>query len=171
VTEQPGSDADAWQRIDSYGQFWKPFDETFRFHPGKDPSTWPAIAEPAGSVTMDLASVFARDGSDFDAGVAEVTEQILAAFIGVFGADEALVALRWQHASYWFWPHRQAGSTEPWVVPALPNGDYVAVVTPDLTQGTFGHPWEQTLCVFGHRLVAALLPRLEPLLEVKRLHH
>lgn len=34
--------------------------------------------------------------------------------------------------------------------------------------GTFGHPWEQTLCVFGEPLVSALAPLLTSWLPIKR---
>jgi hypothetical protein len=29
-------------------------------------------------------------------------------------------------------------------------------MTPDFAEGTFGHPWEQSLCVVGERLVETL---------------
>jgi hypothetical protein len=48
-----------------------------------------------------------------------------------------------------------------------PDGDYYAFALPDFSERIFGHPWEQTLCVFGPRLVNTLgatlsswLPRL-----------
>jgi hypothetical protein len=85
----------------------------------------------------------------------------------VFPDDERLVALDWQHPAYWFWPHRQP-SQEPWRIPPFPNGDYFVHCTEDMTQGTFGHPWEQSLCVFGEGLTAALVPRLTDWLPVKR---
>jgi hypothetical protein len=65
--------------------------------------------------------------------------------------DEPVLALDWQHASYEFYPHRFAEPRDPtgWRVPALPAGDYYLFVTPDHRLGSLGHPWEQTLCVFG----------------------
>lgn len=38
----------------------------------------------------------------------------------------------------------------------FPNGDYYTFARPDFSEGTFGHPWERTLCVFGPRLVETL---------------
>jgi Protein of unknown function (DUF2716) len=52
--------------------------------------------------------------------------------------------------------------------PPFPNGDYYIFLTEDLTQGTFGHPWEQTFCVFGRDLVGALGRQLAEWLPVKR---
>ncbi|WP_375791708.1 DUF2716 domain-containing protein [Actinoplanes campanulatus] len=63
----PGWDNAAWQQIRNYEQFWTPFDDRFHFRPGTDSATWPAIKEPAGSVTFDLSSVFERAGG-FSAG-------------------------------------------------------------------------------------------------------
>ncbi|GAA3345047.1 hypothetical protein GCM10020358_50660 [Amorphoplanes nipponensis] len=163
----PGWDNDAWQQIRNYEQFWTPFDDRFHFRPGMDPSKWPAIKEPAGSVTFDLSSVFERAGS-FSADEDALNEQVLSAMTAVFSADLPLVALDWQHTSYWFWPHRQAVEGQSWRVSAFPNGDYHAFITQDLEQGTFGHPWEQTICVFGRDLTEVLVPEFALWLPVKR---
>ncbi len=40
--------------------------------------------------------------------------------------------------------------------------------TPSVTEGTFGHPWEQTLCVFGERLVNSLGRTLATWLPIVR---
>lgn len=53
-------------------------------------------------------------------------------------------------------------------MPVYPIGDYYAFLTEDFSEGTFGHPWEQTLCVIGHRLGATLGWSLETWLPVKR---
>ena len=37
-----------------------------------------------------------------------------------------------------------------------PDGDYYCFVDRELRFGTLGHPWEQTLCVFGDQLLAGL---------------
>ncbi|MEU5671031.1 DUF2716 domain-containing protein [Micromonospora sp. NPDC047753] len=42
----------------------------------------------------------------------------------------------------------------------LSRRDYYAFLTEDMTEGTFGHPWEQTLCVFGSHLMPKLVPLL-----------
>ncbi|SFR20309.1 Protein of unknown function [Lentzea waywayandensis] len=64
--------------------------------------------------------------------------------------------------------HRVDGPGQPrWLQSAIPDGDY-AINTPyDLRFGTFGHPWEDSLCAWGEDLLAevsdeldALMPRL-----------
>ncbi|WP_285560086.1 DUF2716 domain-containing protein [Actinoplanes regularis] len=163
----PGWDNAAWQQIRDYKQFWTPFDARFHFRAGMDPGTWPAIKEPAGSVTFDLSPAFERAGG-FSADEDAFNEQVLSAMNAVFPADVPLVALDWQHPSYWFWPHRQAVESEPWRIPPFPNGDYYVFITQDLEQGTFGHPWERTFCVFGSDLTEVLVPELAAWLPVKR---
>ncbi|MFI1993410.1 DUF2716 domain-containing protein [Actinoplanes sp. NPDC020271] len=162
----PKWDNDAWQQIRDDEQFWTPFDDRFHFRAGMDPATWPAIKEPAGSVTFDLSAVFQRAGG-FSADGDALNEQVLSAMTAVFSADLPLVALDWQHTSYWFWPHRQAVEGQSWRVPAFPDGDYHAFITQDLEQGTFGHPWEQTICVFGRDLTEVLVPEFALCLPVK----
>jgi hypothetical protein len=163
----PGWDNEAWQQIRDYEQFWAPFAARLHFRTGLTPDTWPAIAEPAGSVTFDLSPVFER-ADDFTAGEDALQEQALSAMVAVFSDDIPLVALDWQHQSYWFWPHRQLVEGEPWRITPFPNGDYHAFITQDLAQGTFGHPWEQTVCVFGSDLTDVLVPALAAWLPVKR---
>lgn len=163
-----GWDNEAWEQIPDYERYWSPFDERFHFRPGMDPKTWPAIDEPPGSVTLDLSPIFARDNRGFVADEAAVNDLVLDAFTKTFPSNSRLVALDWQHPAYWFWAHRQTTLDEPWRVPPFPNGDYFILVTEDLSQGTFGHPWEQTLCVFGPDLVGALVPRLSDSLPIKR---
>lgn len=38
----------------------------------------------------------------------------------------------------------------------FPDGDYFVHMTADLWWGTFGHPWQQTLTIWGDELVADL---------------
>jgi len=77
----------------------------------------------------------------------------LAAFRSVTSPGQRLHFLDWQHACYWFEPHAaEADST----VPVLPDGDYYIFLSTDLTFGTFGHPWQQSLTVFGSALLEGI---------------
>lgn len=165
-----GWDNEAWEQIADYVRFWTPFDDRFRFRPSMDPATWPAIAEPPGSVTFDLSPIFARDVRGFGADKAALERLVLEALLETFADGTRLVALDWHHLSYWFWPHRQDRLGEPWSIEPFPDGDYHILLTEDLGQGTFGHPWEQTFCVFGTELAPRLVPRLSDWLPVKRTH-
>jgi hypothetical protein len=153
-----------WEEIplDRYDDYWGPFAQRFGFAPAH------GIDEPAPSVTIDLAPIFDAGQARFNAGERAVNALAVLAMTGAFPPDQRLLVLDWQHPCRWFWPHRQVLQPEPlwWLV--FPNGDYHAVVTADLSTGTFGHPWEQTLCVFGRPLLDTLVPMLTSWLPIKR---
>lgn len=160
----------AWEEIrdEEYETFWAPFDARFQFRPGVQ-DNGAGIDEPPGSVTIDLSPIFTGQHSQFAAGGNAVNALALLAMTEVFPDDQRLLVLDWQHPSYWFWPHRQAlQSKQDWQVEVFPNGDYYIFLTEDMTVGTFGHPWRQTLCVFGTPLVESLVPKLAAWLPVKR---
>jgi hypothetical protein len=148
--------------LEEHDDHWKPFKERYGFFPGH------GIDEPAPSVTVDLTPIFEGDQARFNAGERAVDALVVLALTRVFPADQRLLVLDWQHPSRWFWPHRQVLQHEPLPWLAFPNGDYYAVLTEDLDVGTFGHPWEQTLCVWGRPLLDTLAPMLTSWLPVKR---
>ncbi|WP_326999983.1 DUF2716 domain-containing protein [Dactylosporangium sp. NBC_01737] len=152
---------------DRYDELWAPFIARYGFVPG----AVPAIDEPTPSVTFDLSGFFtAAEQSAFTATERAVNALALLAMTRVFGPDERVVALDWEHDCHWFHPHVQAVSAEPLWRLVVPNGDYYAFVSEDASTGTFGHPWEQTLCVFGRPMLDALAPLLAPLLPIIRDH-
>jgi hypothetical protein len=53
-------------------------------------------------------------------------------------------------------------------VEVFPDGDYYIFLTEDMSVGRFGHPWRQTLCIFGTGLVESLVPKLTAWLPVRR---
>lgn len=151
-----------------YENHWSEIDRLFNFRPGMSPSVRPGIVEPRDSVTFSLARIFESPGAIFAAGEAAVNAEVLRALIAVVPPDEDLVALDWQHQGCWFRPHVYALEGGPWPVPPFPNGDYYFLLTSDYSTGTFGHPWEQSLCVMGRALVAELAPVLRAWLPVLR---
>lgn len=153
---------------------WDRFDARYDFRPGMDPASWPAIREPADSMTFDLSPIFSGDAlgaAGWEAVEAEARRALLAVF-----ADEEVTVLDWQHAAYSVPPGQLAmapGSrwpeeNEAWPVTVVPNGDYYAFLSADLAVGTFGHPWERTLCVIGEPMVVTLGRTLETWLPVLR---
>ena len=163
----------AWEELSSEEsrRRWAQFEELYGFRASTRPDGWPAIREPLGSVTFDLDSLSAGGGAFAAWSVQAVNALVLRAFAQVTPANRPLVVLDWQHPTYHLWLTRAEG-------PALmalddrptpvPDGDYYIFLTEDMTEGTFGHPWEGTLCVFGERLSSALVPCLQPLLQVQR---
>ena len=159
---------DGWTELgrDEYDAYWATFDSRFGFRAGVSPDAWPAIREPAPSVTFDLGVIAdgPRRGAAYDA----INAEALRAFVWAL-PDTELVVLDWNHPAYRFRPAHQALNWRPdWRVPVYPDGDYYAFLTEDFMEGTFGHPWEQTLCVIGELLGASLGRSLETWLPVKR---
>jgi hypothetical protein len=110
-------------------------------------------------VIVDLGSVFAGPGARFAAGEAAVNAAAARSFVWLCG-DEELTALDWQHPAYRYSPSKHVLSGVEWNIPVFPNGDYYVHATADLRWGTFGHPWQQWLCIWGQDLVEALAPEL-----------
>jgi hypothetical protein len=158
----------AWEEVpaENYEDFWGPFHARFNFRPKL--REYPGIDEPAPSITMDLAPIFGGTPAEYAAGEQAVNALGLAAMTRVFADNDRLVVLDWQHPSWWFRPHLHALADDPrWPVSVFPDGDYFVFLAEDMSTGTFGHPWEQTLCVWG-TLMPALAPMLTAWLPVKR---
>lgn len=151
-----------------YLRQWRLFTSRFGFRLSKDT---PAIDEPAPSVTFDLGPVFARDTAGFAAAADVINAEVLRAFVWQLPDRRRILALDVNHQFYWLDPaeHACAETSTSWPITPFPNGDYHGFFTTDFTEGTFGHPWEQTLVVIGPRLVATLGASLRTWLPVKRI--
>ncbi|MCX4781434.1 DUF2716 domain-containing protein [Streptomyces sp. NBC_01264] len=153
----PGSPAATrpvrWLRDDDEDPLWDRLEKEFAFDPDTDGS--PGFDAPAPSVTWRLK----------DAPTDEPDRILRASLRALTPAGQRLHWLDWQHTGYDFDPHRVGGSGEPrWPGRAYPNGDYYLYLHPDLRFGTFGHPWERTLCVWGAGLLAAVEAELTEVL-------
>jgi hypothetical protein len=96
---------------------------------------------------------------------------VLLAMVRAFPASERLMALDWQHPDHSFRPHVFAEAGEwNWPIDVFPDGEYHVFLTEDMSEGTFGHPWEETLCVFGPHLLPEVLPLLSGWLPVMLSH-
>ncbi|SDJ08406.1 Protein of unknown function [Frankineae bacterium MT45] len=161
--------APAWTDIDEQDckALWARFDQRFSFRAGVDPKLWPAIREPSPSVTFDLSVL--RDGAQRGAAYDAINAEALRAFVWALPDCDEVIALDWQHPAYRFNPANQALTWgAEWKIPVYPDGDYSAFLTEDYSEGTFGHPWEQTICVMGERLVDSLARSWATWLPVKR---
>lgn len=161
--------------------FWERFEAHFHFRPSTRPEDWPSIDEPVPSVTLQLSEVCRtdprgrmQDMPGFVARVRDIDLTTVAAFQRCTHSGERMAVLDCQHPSYWFWPHRldlddlrATWDVDPGITregahylswpdmrrPIYPDGDYYIFLATDLRFGTFGHPWEETLCLFGDGLL------------------
>ncbi|MEU5261743.1 DUF2716 domain-containing protein [Amycolatopsis sp. NPDC021455] len=131
-----------------HDDIWARFEERFAFRP--DTRVYPGITEPAGSATWHVGDL---DDAQLDA----LTEIVHTGLRACVEPGEELYWLDWHHAGYRFDPARVDGAGPRWPGAVFPDGDYYIHLTGDLRLGTFGHPWEETVCVFGD-----LLTRIAP---------
>jgi hypothetical protein len=87
----------------------------------------------------------------------DLNRKTLKAFRRCVPPGKRIYTLNWQHECFFFNPHKQVetADTKAWKIPVLPDGDYYIFVAQDLSFGIFGHPWEQTICIFGSDLLEA----------------
>ena len=160
------TESQGWRHVD-YATAWAPFQERFGFAADPFERDKPAIRLPPGSLVLDLSVL--PDGPRIAAGTNAINAAALRAFVWLTGDDEELLALDLNHSTFRYSPaaltlSTAASSEVPgaafsachWPVQVFPNGDYYAHMPPDLRWGTFGHPWQQTLTIWGHELVDIL---------------
>jgi hypothetical protein len=151
--------ADPWIELPHhrYDKLWDRFEEAFQFKPSVRPEDWPTFREPAPSVTWDISDLLAEFYPWRDARATPYNLALLNALKEYVAEDEPVLALDWQHAGYEFFPRRVRKPEDPasWCIPALPSAEYHIFVTEDHRLGSLGHPWAQTLCVFGEGFVDA----------------
>ncbi|MEU1845309.1 DUF2716 domain-containing protein [Micromonospora sediminicola] len=142
---------------DEYADVWDRFDARFDFRPSLH--DFPAITEPTPSVTWRLGD---PDDDRF-------VEVVRAAVTALTGAG-TILCLDWQHTCYRVWPalvgpdNLDPPGDPGWPLSPYPDGDYHVYLAEDFRFGTFGHPWEWTLCVFGADLLALVEADLHELL-------
>lgn len=147
-------DSAAWAQVrdDEAQRLWDRFDAAFRFRPSM--YDLPAIDEPTPSITYALTY---EDGTRAEP--VWVNRALLTALRRVTSIDDGVVVLDWQHPTYRCRPHRVRDEEAPdvtWPIEIYPDGDYYIWLAEDFRYGTFGHPWEPSLCVFGEELLTAV---------------
>ncbi len=165
---------EAWQALSEHERqtVWDRFYEAFSFYPSVHANHWPGIVEPQPSITYGITHYYYPGEGHQPPELQETARAIeqdlysktLRAFQRCLAPGQPLYALEWQSTGYWFHPHIPFIPGTPynpdpdaWFVPVLPNGDYYIFLAEDFTFGIFGHPWEQTICIFGQRLIDAFI--------------
>lgn len=145
-----------------YRRVWDRFHDEFKFRPSMSSSKWPGIKEPVVSATWSLVALDDDPGYERLDRLVEVVEQGLAACIGPSGT---LLALDWRHTSYRFAPRDVGGpGRSAWPLSPFPDGDYYVYLSEDFRLGSFGHPWEMSLCLFGEEFLGAVSAEVEKVL-------
>jgi hypothetical protein len=141
-----------------YGRVWDEFTRRFGFRPGRQP----AISEPPESVTWSL------DRLDDDPDYVRLDAMVEVVNAGLWACTPrtgALLILDWHHDCYRIRPHSITAEHGPhWPGSTMPDGDYIIRLAEDFSYGTFGHPWEYTLCVMGRPLLDRVAGTLDTIL-------
>jgi hypothetical protein len=132
---------------------WDRVQLRLRFRPSVSAAEWPGILEPKPFKTFSVAHFW--EAADKESLHDDLESKAAEMFQACTEADGRLYALDWQHECYWLRPH-QLTSEERWIIPAYPDGDYHIFLSQHLDFGWFGHPWEQSICVFGSPLLRVL---------------
>jgi hypothetical protein len=155
----------AYRELDpETGAVWNRFYAQFGFKPSMQ--RFPAIIEPVPSVTWSLAAL------DDDPGDAKLDRFLDVIYGGLttLAGDGSILSLDWQHTCYRVWPsligpeNLDPPGKPGWPLSPYPDGDYYLHLAEDFRFGTFGHPWELSLCVFGAELLNLIEADLHELL-------
>ena len=141
-----------------YDVLWDRFDEKFAFRPSGGRLAR-VIRDPSPSVTFDLSRW--HSGPERAISAASVQAETIEVLVSNFPEIEVFYVLDWKHPAYELRPAIEFAESEPFDLSSnypsvYPNGDYYAYLTPDFGQGTFGNPWEPSLCVFGEQMIESL---------------
>jgi hypothetical protein len=147
VTDRPVVELDGVEER----TIWDRWLAEFAFRPSVH--VFPGIREPVPSATWSL------DALNDDPGYLKLdrfTEAVEQALATCTPDGESVLVLDWQHTCYRVRPGLLAGGGRSgWPLSPYPDGDYYIFLAQDFSLGSFGHPWEHTICLFGAALLAA----------------
>lgn len=158
---------------------WNNFRYEFNFRASTDKKHWPGINEPTPSITYSISDIYDQGEEHYQKLNKNLQDSFLAYFKALINQDGWIYVLDWQHTTHKFYPHipfdlvslyneLPVPLLNEWPTPILPNGDYFIFLEPNLEYGVFGHPWEQTMCIFGQKLID-LVEKNPPLLFTKKI--
>ncbi|MBG0831674.1 DUF2716 domain-containing protein [Planomonospora sp. ID67723] len=133
------------------------FRSKFHFHPSYYSEEWPSIREPKPSFTWSLLEIMNDPIEESMEGVkVSRLQSMIEQGISVCTPPGGWVySIDWYHEAIRFQPRSVGGSGQRrWPGSIFPDGDYYIYVSEDLSFGTFAHPWEKTLCIFGGELIS-----------------
>jgi len=135
-------------------EIWSSVYNRLGFKPSVYTKDFPGFKEPAPSITYSFSDIW---GDGFEALSIDLHNKAHELFRRVTPSGDFLFALDWQHQCYKYFPDRiKSPDDNEWRIPALPNGDYYLFIEKSLKFGWLGHPWEQSICIFGQPLLVEI---------------
>ena len=137
-----------YSRLESeeYNMVWDKFENIYKFTPSIYPEKWPGIKEPNPSITFTW-----RDLDGFNEKTEVLDKILISAFTVLSSENRIKYILDWQHTCYKL---IDLNSSTSYPLGTFPDGDYHIWLSKDLNCGTFGHPWEETICIIGEELIS-----------------
>lgn len=137
---RPPSNMRALESLE-YESVWDEFDRRFTFRPSV--KTFPGINEPSDSITFRFVE------SDDESMVDELQISIFRALRACNAFAHEVYYLDWQHECYQI---EEPIKDNVWAN-GFPDGDYAVFLANEMSIGSFGHPWEYSICLFGESFV------------------
>ncbi|PQD93719.1 sugar epimerase [Pradoshia eiseniae] len=138
-----------------YKEVWDRIYAEFTFEPSI--SKFPSFKVPYPFITYDVSPYlnWSGDSDTYDEIYDDLEDKSLLVFQELTQKDEYMFALDWQHPSYWINPRMEFPKSEfdEWIVPIFPNSDYYFFIHKDFEWGLLGHPWEESITIFGKDLI------------------
>ncbi|MGB2993026.1 MAG: DUF2716 domain-containing protein [Paenisporosarcina sp.] len=134
---------------------WDKIYDEFDFKPSI--SKFPSFEVRTSFITYDVSPYlnWSGDSDTYDEIYSDLEDKSLLVFQELTQKNEYLYAVDWQHEGYWLNPHLELPKSEfnEWTVPIFPNGDYYFFIHKNFEWGLLGHPWEETITIFGKELI------------------
>lgn len=155
-----------WEII--HRDYWPRAEEDFRYKELKQASCTIFLKDHFKKYYDPKRKSFEQDDPEYDNFIYQIDEY----FFGLFKqiTDQPIYAMNWNHSCYEIDVQKldlqlykkilieensflyEKGANY-YLLSIVPDGDYHMFFTKDMKQGVLGHPWEQTLCLFGEDLI------------------
>jgi len=134
------------------GFFWSKIYNEFGFKPST--KRFPSFSTPKPFVKYDISNCYDEKL------VRDFENKAVKAFQEITQPGELFYALDWQHECYWANPRLEFPTQIPWrvdngdwIISIYPDGDYHFFIAKDFSWGILGHPWENTVTIYGGKLI------------------
>jgi len=138
-------------------ELWATFTTRFSFRRSVSRSEGLAIKETVPFVMWSVSGVrelYAKDAQQFRTVEWRSRDRLLQALVGLGNFAGRMYALDLNHAGHSFDPSVIAHhGVDKWPVPLIPIHNYSLFVDPSFSVGLLGHPWDESIYVFGEPLV------------------
>lgn len=135
---------------------WSRFYKNFYFKPST--TIFPAYSLPSPFIKYDISDRYTEDL------IRDFEEKSVNAFQQCTKPEELIYALDWQHDCYLVdarleFPRHFSWRVDngDWIISIYPDGDYHFFLARDFSWGILGHPWEQTITIYGENFIRCLL--------------